>query len=120
MSTKKLERQEVDGGVGVSWNEDSTLTVEATHNGIFSSFRVTEWNARRLLGSLALVLGVKLPKNVNIEMGTVTAKYVPEKSLLTLGEKLAWHMGMQVMVRKTGVEIVDEPEPKNAKKGKKT
>jgi hypothetical protein len=24
------------------------------------------------------------------------------------------------MVRKTGVEIVDEPEPKNAKKGKKT
>ena len=116
-----MERREVDGGVGVSRNEDSTLTIEATHDGIFSSFRVTEWNARRLLGSLALVLGVKLPKNVNIEMGTVTAKYVPEKPLLTLGDKVAWHMGMQVMVRKTGAEIVSEPEPKKrAKKGKKT
>lgn len=57
-------RQPTDGPVAINRNDDDSLTIVATTDGIDGSIRVSEYNAARLFGMLALMLGIDLPSSL--------------------------------------------------------
>lgn len=67
-------RGEKDGPVGVRRLEDETLAISATYDGTERSIVVSEYNAWRIFGTLAMFLGVKLPKKLaeSIKLGEVS------------------------------------------------
>jgi hypothetical protein len=65
--TTKQERSPVDGAFEVTTFGQpgaEEIAVAVTHKGIERRVVMTDFNARRVFGSLALVLGVELPKKV--------------------------------------------------------
>lgn len=83
-------RGEKDGAVSVNRSTDGTLFISATHGGEERSLTVSEYNAWRIFGMLALFLEVPLPKKLgkSIQFGEVSGSIaVPHDG--TLGGKVA-------------------------------
>lgn len=63
---KQAPRTERDGPFTIHWpGDDGTVIISVTDNGAEQTIRMSEYNAARLLGGLALVLGVPLSARVS-------------------------------------------------------
>lgn len=60
---KQPERKPWDGPVAVNRVGDY-IDISATESGTQSTLRTSEYNAWRLFGMLAVILGIELPKNI--------------------------------------------------------
>jgi hypothetical protein len=56
----KLARTDVDGAIGVTRDPAGSISIRVVSDGQEMLIRCTEWNARRVLGSLSLILGLPL------------------------------------------------------------
>ena len=66
--TKRLKRTGRDGPVNVSRCDRETIAVYVEHEGEIRTLRMTEWNARRVLALLSVVLEMPLSKSAAKEI----------------------------------------------------
>ena len=64
MAFKQAPRTPIDGPMGVNRIDNDTLVVNVTHNGEEQSLVMSEHNAARVFGGLALMLGITLPSTL--------------------------------------------------------
>jgi hypothetical protein len=64
MSDLQPPRQPCDGAVSVNLSPDDEVIVNVTPNGNEQAIVMSEYNAWRVFGMLALVLGVSLPRKI--------------------------------------------------------
>lgn len=57
---EKVKRTDVDGAIRVQRDPAGTISIYVVSHGEEMLIRCTEWNARRVLGSLSLVLELPL------------------------------------------------------------
>lgn len=71
MKTKQPDRGPEDGPIGITRLDDETLAIDCTTNGVLRRTIASEYNAWRLFGTLAVFLGIQLPKKLekSIDLG---------------------------------------------------
>lgn len=96
--SKQPKRKPSDGPVGVKRCGEDGIAITATRYGVEGILIMSEYNAWRVFGLLALMLGVRLPKKVSetIKLGErLDAKVGPPKDA-TFGDRLAFALAMQL------------------------
>lgn len=65
-------RQPCDGQISVQRPGTGDIYISVTHNGIEQGLTMSDWNARRIFGSLSVILELPLAKSAakKIQMGT--------------------------------------------------
>lgn len=76
---KQPPKSDRDGLISFVRNEDETITITCETDGIQRSIIATEYNAWRIFGSLAVFLGIELPKKlgkqIKISEGDLKAEW---------------------------------------------
>jgi hypothetical protein len=130
MSRRELKmpaRQPFDGPCAVRRIGD-VFHVEATQNGMTTRAEMSEYNAWRIFGCLALFLKIPLPPHVSRAIDLSDGKGAPPKATIgfpepqTLGERLAQTLTMNEMERR-GLVVREVPgtdvgAPERKKKAK--
>lgn len=108
------ERQPFDGPISVRRVGESFI-IEATQGGLTTRVEMSEYNAWRTFGCLALFLEIPLPSHVSKAIDLSDGKGNPPKATVcypepkTLGERLAQNLTMNELVRR-GIVAEVEPE----------
>lgn len=113
---KQPERQSFDGPCRVERIGD-VIVVESTQNGVTTRCEMSEFNAWRIFGCLALILEIPLPSRIGKAINLGDKAGNPPKAIIgypeptSLGERVAQSLVMQELERR-GVVTEDEEKTK--------
>lgn len=123
MKLKMPERAPSDGPIGVNRPAEGMIGITASTNGETQGIQMSEYNAWRVFGCLAMMLGIPLSKNVGkaIKLGNeLNAKLEPSRPLKTLGDRVAHNLHMKMLEeelkKKYGDKVSLEPVLEDKKK----